>query len=137
MRPATGISADGPKNLYDAVTVAANPASKGKGVIVCFNEGIYDGRDVIKINTTKLNAFASLNTGPLGQVYDGKVQYYTANLREVNATPFKVTKDTQFLKVDIIYMYADASANLINDAVKDGAKGLVIAGVGNGNFNKV
>lgn len=136
MRPATGISADGPKNLYDAVTVAANPASKGKGVLVCFNEGIYDGRDVIKISTTKLNAFASLNTGPLGQVYDGKVQYYAANLREVNATPFKVTKDTQFPKVDIIYMYADASANLINDAVKDGAKALVIAGVGNGNFNK-
>ena len=31
MRPATGISADGPKNLYDAVTVAANPSSKGQG----------------------------------------------------------------------------------------------------------
>src|SRR5215475_6277904 len=78
MRPATGISADGPKNLYDAVTVAASPKSKGKGVLVCFNEGIFDGRDVIKISTTKLNAFASLNTGPLGQVYDGKVQYYAA-----------------------------------------------------------
>jgi L-asparaginase len=137
MRPATGISADGPKNLYDAVTVAASPQSKGKGVLVCFNEGIYDGRDVVKISSTKLNAFASPNTGPLGQVYDGKVEYYTTNLREVNVgTPFKVTMDTKLPQVDIIYMYADAPANLINDAVKDGAKALVIAGVGNGNFNK-
>src|SRR3954463_6143658 len=64
MRPATGISADGPKNLYDAVTVAANPSSRGRGVLVCFNESIYDGRDVTKISTTKLNAFASPNTGP-------------------------------------------------------------------------
>src|SRR3982751_5502225 len=50
MRPATGISADGPKNLYDAVTVAANPSSRGRGVLVCFNESIYDGRDVTKIS---------------------------------------------------------------------------------------
>jgi L-asparaginase len=137
MRPATGISADGPKNLYDAVTVAASPESKGRGVLVCFNEGIYDGRDVVKVSTTKLNAFASPNTGPIGQVYDGKVEYYLTTMREVNVnTPFRITSDTKYPKVGIIYMYVDAPASLINDAVKDGAKGLVIAGVGNGNFNK-
>ena len=137
MRPATGISADGPKNLYDAVTVAADPASKGKGVLICFNEGIFDGRDAVKTSTTKLNAFMSPNTGPIGQVYDGKVEYYLSSLREVNVnTPFRINTQTKFPKVDIIYMYADAGGNLIDDAVKDGAKGLVIAGVGNGNFNK-
>jgi L-asparaginase len=137
MRPATGISADGPKNLYDAVTVAANPLSKARGVLVCFNEGIYDGRDVVKISTTKLNAFASPNTGPLGQVYDGKVEYYSTSMREVNInSPFSVKLDSRIPRVDIIYMYADASPSLINCAVNDGAKGLVIAGVGNGNFNK-
>jgi L-asparaginase len=137
MRPATGISADGPKNLYDAVTVAANPASKGKGVLVCFNESIFDGRDVVKISTTKLNAFEAPNVGPVGQVYDGKVNYYSAALREVNVnTPFKITAATQFPRVDIIYMYADATGDLINSAVSNGAKALVIAGVGNGNFDK-
>lgn len=137
MRPATGISADGPKNLYDAVTVAANPASKGRGVLVCFNESIYDGRDVVKISTTKLNAFASPNTGPLGQVYDGKVQYYSTSMREVNVgSPFSVKPDSKMPRVDIVYMYADAPANLINCEVSDGAKGIVVAGVGNGNFNK-
>src|SRR3954470_21517888 len=38
MRPSTAISADGPKNLYDAITIAANPKSRGKGVLVSFNE---------------------------------------------------------------------------------------------------
>lgn len=137
MRPATGISADGPKNLYDAVTVAANPSSAGRGVLVCFNEGIYDGRDVVKISTTKLNAFASPNTGPLGQVYDGKVEYYSTSLREVNVgSPFSVKIDSKIPRVGIVYMYADAPANLINCEVADGAQGLVIAGVGNGNFDK-
>ena len=103
MRPATGISADGPKNLYDAVTVAANPSSRGRGVLVCFNESIYDGRDVTKISTTKLNAFASPNTGPLGQVYDGKVEYYSTSIREVNVgSPFSVKLDTRLPKMDIV-----------------------------------
>jgi L-asparaginase len=137
MRPATGISADGPKNLYDAVTVAASPKSKGKGVLVCFNESIFDGRDVVKVSTTKLNAFMSPNTGAIGQVYDGKVEYYSAALREVNVgSPFKVSKDSKFPRVDIVYMYADATADLINASVSTGAKAIVIAGVGNGNFNK-
>jgi L-asparaginase len=137
MRPATGISADGPKNLYDAVTVAANPKSKGKGVLVCFNESIFDGRDVVKISTTKLNAFMSPNTGAVGQVYDGKVQYYMSALREVNVgSPFKVTRESKLPRVDIVYMYADATGDLINASVSTGAKAIVIAGVGNGNFNK-
>ena len=84
MRAATAISADGPKNLYDAITIAVNPKSKGRGVLVSFNEGIYDARDVMKLSTTKTNAFGSPNTGPVGQAYDGRVEYYSSSDREVN-----------------------------------------------------
>lgn len=137
MRPATAISADGPKNLYDAVVVAADPNSKGRGVLVAFNENIFDARDVVKTNSTQTDAFTSPNGGPIGQVYDGKVQYYLTSIREVNVgTPFKVSASTEMPRVDIIYMYADATADLINASVSTGAKAIVIAGVGNGNFNK-
>jgi L-asparaginase len=137
MRPATAISADGPKNLYDAITVAASPKSKGKGVIVSFNEGIFDGRDVMKMSTTKVNAFFSPNTGPIGQVYDGKVEFYQASMREVNVkTPFSVSLDTKLPRVDIVYMYADAPGDMIDMLVAKKVDGIVIAGVGNGNFNK-
>jgi L-asparaginase len=137
MRPATAISADGPKNLYDAITVAASPKSIGKGVIVSFNEGIFDGRDVMKMSTTKVNAFFSPNTGPIGQVYDGKVEFYQASMREVNVkTPFTVSLDTKLPRVDIVYMYADAPGDMIDMLVAKKVDGIVIAGVGNGNFNK-
>jgi L-asparaginase len=137
MRPATAISADGPKNLYDAITVAASPKSKGKGVMVSFNEGIFDGRDVMKMSTTKVNAFFSPNTGPIGQVYDGKVEFYQASMREVNVkTPFSVSLDTKLPRVDIVYMYADAPGDMIDMLVAKKVDGIVIAGVGNGNFNK-
>src|SRR6478672_1603574 len=137
MRPATAISADGPKNLYDAITVAINPKSKGKGVLVSFNEGIYDAREVMKLSTTKTNAFGSPNTGPVGQAYDGKVEYYLRSEREVKPdNPIMITADTKFPRVDIVYMYADAPPDEIDLLVGKKVDGIVIAGVGNGNFNK-
>src|SRR6188472_4498567 len=95
MRAATAISADGPKNLYDAIVVAADPKSKGRGVMVSFNEGLFDGRDVMKMSTTKTNAFGSPNTGAIGQVYDGKVEYYANSIRGVgNKSPFNINANT-------------------------------------------
>ncbi|MHA4845699.1 type II asparaginase [Flavitalea antarctica] len=137
MRASTAISADGPKNLYDAITIAANPKSKGRGVLVSFNEGIFDARDVMKLSTTKTNAFGSPNTGPVGQAYDGRVEYYSTSTREVNPTqPIVLTPDTKLPRVDIVYMYADAPADVLDFLISKKVDGIVIAGVGNGNFNK-
>src|SRR6187397_226518 len=138
MRPATAISADGPKNLYDAITVAIDPKSKGRGVLVSFNEGIFDARDVMKLSTTKTNAFGSPNTGPVVQAYDGRVEYYSSSDREVNPKkPIVLTPDTKLPRVDIVYMYADAPADQLDLLISKKVDGIVIAGVGNGNFNKV
>ena len=137
MRPSTAISADGPKNLFDAITVAIDPKSKGRGVLVSFNEGIYDGREVMKMSTTFTNAFGSPNTGPIGHAYDGKVEYYANAVRERNpASPVTITASTKFPRVDIVYMYADAPPDMIDMLVAKKVDGIVIAGVGNGNFNK-
>lgn len=137
MRPATAISADGPKNLFDAITVAADPQSKGRGVLVSFNESIYDSREVTKTSTTKVNAFKSPDTGPLGEVYDGRVEYYKTAVREsAKGKPFEVNNKTKLPKVEVVYMYADASPDYIDYLVKQKVDGIVIAGVGNGNFSK-
>ena len=137
MRPSTAISADGPKNLFDAITVAIDKKSKGRGVLVSFNEGIYDGREVMKMSTTFTNAFGSPNTGPIGHAYDGKVEYYANAVRERNpASPVTITASTKFPRVDIVYMYADAPPDMIDMLVAKKVDGIVIAGVGNGNFNK-
>ncbi len=137
MRAATAISADGPKNLFDAVVVAASPASKGKGPIVVFSENIYDGRDIVKTNSTHMEPYTAPNAGPIGQVYDAKVFYYTESLRTSDKdTPFDITGLTKLPRVEIVYMYADASPTLINTLVNEKVDGIVVAGVGNGNFNK-
>ena len=137
MRASTAISADGPKNLYDAITVAIDPKSKGRGVLVSFNEGIFDGREVMKMSTTFTNAFGSPNTGPIGHAYDGKVEYYANAVRERDPkSPVEIKADTKLPRVDIVYMYADAPPDQIDMLVSKKVDGIVIAGVGNGNFNK-
>jgi len=135
MRPATAISADGPKNLYDAILVASVPQSKGKGVMVSFNETLYDGKNVIKMNTTHVDAFESPNTGPIGQIYDGRVVYYSQPIKNAEI-PFDISKLETLPKVDIVYLYVDVSDAAINALINDKTEGLVIAGVGNGDMNK-
>jgi len=137
MRPTTAISFDGDKNLYDAILVASDSQSKGKGVIVSFDETVYDGKNVIKMNTTHVNAFDSPNTGPIGQVYDGKVIYYSQPFLKENVDPhFDISRLDSLPKVEIVYLYVDASIVAINAFIDDKTDGLIVAGVGNGSINK-
>jgi L-asparaginase len=137
MRPATAVSGDGPKNLYDAIIVAGDVSSKGKGVLVCFNENVYDANNVVKINTTNVNAFASPDTGPIGQVYDSKVSYHTPSFtRPGNVPHFDISKMDSLPTVEIVYAYAGASNIAINALINNNTPGIIIAGSGNGSFDK-
>lgn len=137
MRPATAISADGSKNLYDAIIVASDISSKGKGVLLYFNENIYDAKNVVKTSMTNVNAFSSPNTGPLGQVYDSKVFYNTQTLnRQSGSAAFDVSKIDSLPRVEIVYAYADASNVAINAFIDNQVAGIIIAGTGGGSFNK-
>ena len=72
MRPATAISADGPMNLYNAMAIAADPRSRGRGVLVALNDTIHAAREVTKTNTSSVQTFGSLNRGPAGLVNTGE-----------------------------------------------------------------
>lgn len=134
MRPSTAMSQDGNKNLLDAIMVASDPNSQGKGVMVVMNELVFDARDVTKTITTSTSTFQSRNFGPIGLIYDGKVSYYYQSLRNP-VKKFDVTKVTTLPQVEIIYGYADASPVTIDALLDTDVKGIVYAGMGNGNFN--
>jgi L-asparaginase len=137
MRPATALSADGPKNLYDAILVACDSQSINRGVIVSFNETLFDGKDAVKTNTTSVNAFDAPNTGAIGQVYDGKVfYYYSSSNKAAKDALFDISKLEVLPQVEIAYMYVDASAIAIEAFLNHKVDGLIIAGSGNGSFNK-
>lgn len=136
MRPATAVSADGSKNLYDAIVVAADTNSRGRSVLVCLNDNVFEARYVVKMHTTNVNAFAAPNAGAIGQVYDGKVSYNKpATSRGSGFKPFDISNRDALPKVEIVYAYADASDIAINALIDHKTPGIIIAGTGTGSFN--
>jgi L-asparaginase len=137
MRPSTAVSADGPLNLYNAVGVAVDPQSKGRGVLVVMNDWIHGAHSLTKTSTTAVQTFMSPLRGLVGVANYGKNDYYNNPVwKHTAATEFDVANVTNLPRVDILYAYADMPPDLIDASVKNGAKGIVIAGVGNGNMNK-
>jgi L-asparaginase len=72
MRNPSLAGADGPANLLAAVQVAADPAARGHGVLVVFNDQIHAARRVRKTHSTNPATFASPDGGPLGYVVEGR-----------------------------------------------------------------
>ena len=137
MRPSTAVSADGPLNLFDGVAVAADPNAKGLGVLVVMNDWIHGAHSLTKTSTTAVQTFMSPLRGLVGVSTYGKNDYYNApHWKHTTASEFNVTNVTKLPRVDIIFACEDMSPDLIDAAVANGAKGIVIAGVGNGNMNK-
>ena len=68
MRPSTAVSADGPLNLYNAVAVASDPKSKGRGVLVVMNDWIHAAHSLTKTSTTDVQTFMSPLRGLVGVV---------------------------------------------------------------------
>jgi L-asparaginase len=136
MRPATAISADGPANLYNAVALAASPEASGRGPMVVIDDEIHYAREVQKTNTTELDTFHSLNRGRAGVINVGKVQFFSPNnTRHTTKSEFstdgKAVADLP--DVEIVYSYENLGSEIIDALVKQGVKGIVLAGVGDGN----
>ena len=136
MRPSTAISADGPANLYNAVVTAASPASMGRGVLVCMNGKVYGAADVTKTNTTSVETFQSPNSGALGYVHNGEVRYFHPAARPADAPYFNIVGIKALPKVGIAYGYSNVEGDVVDMMIEKDYKGIVYAGVGNGNIHK-
>jgi L-asparaginase len=134
MRPATSTSPDGPLNLYNAVAVAADSTTRGLGVTVVSNDDLFAAREIQKTNTTDLQTFISPNRGQIGEAYYGKVWLFNRPInRHTSTSEFSLDGVDALPRVDIIYAHENGDGVLVNAAVAAGAKGIVIAGVGDGN----
>jgi len=135
MRPSTALSADGPLNFYNAVAVAASKEAAGRGVLVVVNDWIHGASSLTKTSTTAVQTFLSPISGLIGTIAYGEIEWYRGPVGRNTATSeFTVDKNTTLPRVDIIMAYENMDGAIIDAAVASGAKGLVIAGVGNGNM---
>ncbi|KHN61412.1 L-asparaginase [Dickeya fangzhongdai] len=136
MRPATAISADGPMNLLEAVRVASDKQSRGRGVLVVLNDRIGSARYITKSNASTLDSFRANEEGYLGVVIGNHI-YYQNRLDKLhtNRSVFDVRGLTSLPKVDILYGYQDDPEYLYDAAISHGVKGIVYAGMGAGSVS--
>ncbi|KAK8050164.1 L-asparaginase 1 [Apiospora phragmitis] len=138
MRPATAISADGPINLLEAVTVAAAPAAARRGVMVVLNDRIASAYYTTKTQANAPDTFKSYEQGFLGYLLDIKPVFYFQPALPVGRPYFNVTAAAAeaLPQVDILYGYQGLDPKMAEAAVANGAKGLVCTGMGAGSWTR-
>lgn len=135
MRPASALSADGPLNLYNALRVAAHPASRDCGILVVMNDCILAARDVRKGHTTRVDAFDGTGAAMIGLLDDGSVSILQRPVL-AEAPAFSLRRLRSLPRVDILYDHQDAGEHLYAASIQAGVAGIVVAGLGNGSLSQ-
>ncbi|KAH8679446.1 Asparaginase/glutaminase [Ilyonectria robusta] len=136
MRPNSALSGDGPLNFYDAVRTAIHPEARDRGAMIAFNDHLVSVFYGTKTNGNTATTFLAMDQGYIGQFLAGQPYFfYGASLPKARHyfNPFKLHYPLP--KVVVLYGHQGFDANLLYSAVADGAKGIVIMGVGPGGLS--
>jgi L-asparaginase len=127
LRNASDLSWDGPRNLLDALRVAAAPEARGLGALLVMNEEIHSARFVTKSNGLILGAFQSPACGPVGRVYDGTVLFSTRPL-----APARQLEPALDEAVAVVRALSGDTLSLAAALAAPDLHGLVVEGFGSG-----
>lgn len=137
MRPSTSVAADGPRNLADALAVAAAPGAQG--VVVAFAGHLYGALDVAKVHPQRLDAFGAGEAGALGLVGEEGLRMARAwpagDSARARVLLQRVAGTPDWPRVEIVMNYAGVNAAVVVALVQQGVRGLVVAGTGNGSVH--
>ena len=130
MRSASQDGYEGPRNLTDAVRVAASPdvARADVGAVVVLDGSIDAADDVTKTHASAFDTFRSLNRGPLGRVGDDGVA-----LRVSRGPRRRVATERAATRVFLVTATVATDATPIAALHAAGADGFVVAATGAGN----
>lgn len=135
MRNTDEVSADGPRNLINAIRVVTAKESAGAGVVVALNEEIHAPRDVTKVHQTRVGAFKSVRGGPIGIVDSDGVEYYrTAEVHSSEYAPFALA-DIEALPEVLLVSDFPGLFLRADQLLTPGTEGVVIAGFGGGRLS--
>lgn len=132
-RSAATADTDGPRNLADAIAVAADPDATGHGVLIVFDGQILPARGTRKVHTLAPAAFAAPDTGPIGRVREGAVTVTARPVRPPALDAGALRLDG--VRVDIVACYPGTDAAALDAVVAAGAQGVVLEATGAGNAN--
>lgn len=135
MRPATAISADGSMNLLQAASVAVHKDAAKRGVMMVMNDRIGSGFYITKTRANTPDAFKSVEAGYLGLMIGLEPHFYYLPQQPSNRPYFDVSGYKELPRVDIIYGYQSTDTALLDAAIENGAKAIVIDATGAGSLS--
>jgi len=95
---------------------------------------IHAAHEATKTNATSLETFQSPNRGVAGWVSYAKATWFARPVpKHTTASAFAGAVPDALPKVLIVYAHANVGSEFVDAAVAAGAKGIVLAGVGDGN----
>lgn len=125
MLPLNVPGSDGLHNLADAIQLACSPQAVGLGAVICMNGAVHAARWARKLKTGAPDAFMSANGFILGQRTDAGIWSLAAPPpRAWTLNPHTLEENVAFLS-----LVSGSDARLVNHAVREGAKGLVLEGL--------
>ena len=139
MRPPSSISTDADINLLDAIRIASSGNAQNMGVMGVLNNQIHSAREIIKMNTLRVDTFQSNDLGFLGFVdSDGQVIFYRNSIKtHTYMSEFSTQGLDQLPRVDIVVAYSGGDGLLIDAVKKNASQGLILAGFGSGTLPTV
>lgn len=136
MRSSNEVSADGPANLINAVRVGISPEAIGKGVLVVMNDNISAGRDLLKMNNRRVDAFPSTELGFIGFCDPEKVTFYRSPMKpHTSESEFNIYNLDSLPKVDIVQDFAGFDSNILTYFTNRFNQGLVISSFAGGRLS--
>ncbi len=126
-RPPKEDSSDAIRNLGNALQIAAQNRSKGKGVMVCLNNEINSARYVRKTHTWALQSFCSGSYGLIGYVDKDDVIFYEKPLNRLTLEADAIDQD-----VDLVKITQGNNTRYLEASIREKASGIVIEASGRG-----
>jgi L-asparaginase len=119
---------DGPRNIADSVRLAATPAARGLGAMICFEQEFHAARDVTKTHASRVDTFTSGEHGKLGEVDAGEVVVHRRPTLRRTYAPSRIEADVELIKLAI-----GSTDGYLRYAAEHGSKAIVLEGFGRGN----
>jgi len=131
MRPADAVGSDGLRNFANGVRMASDPQAAGRGVMLVMGDAVFAAVDVRKAATANIDAFKGFPRGALARVNPSSLNWFGPPHRAGEGARYPWPESLP--RVGILAAGAGMDAKPVEALLGIGCKGLVLAGMGQGN----